>query len=184
MRKRPVVGSFINYFTSWRWTYYVVIIVRAVFFLFVFKPSLTSVLQWSTVELVLLVIFNPETHRPTLLRQKASRLSLSSPSSSSPSRPALLTSLRKSILTPFVLLIHEPMALLLDLWTSLLLAILYLFFNVFPIVFQEGHGLNQWQGGLMFLGLGAGLLAGAFMEPIWRRFVSPPCSFSFSKGFS
>jgi hypothetical protein len=33
------------------------------------------------------------------------------------------------------------MAVLLNLWTSLMLGILYLFFNAFPIVFGGIHGL-------------------------------------------
>jgi hypothetical protein len=35
----------------------------------------------------------------------------------------------------------EMMALLLSLWTALLLGILYLFFNAIPLVFRGNHGL-------------------------------------------
>lgn len=33
------------------------------------------------------------------------------------------------------------MAVLLNLWTALILGILYLFFNAFPLVFKRNHGL-------------------------------------------
>jgi hypothetical protein len=40
-----------------------------------------------------------------------------------------------------VILLTQPMAVLLNLWTALLLGILYLFFNAFPITFMGKHGL-------------------------------------------
>jgi hypothetical protein len=39
------------------------------------------------------------------------------------------------------ILATEMMALLLSLWTALLLGILYLFFNAIPLVFRGNHGL-------------------------------------------
>ena len=51
----PLVSGFINQNTSWRWTYYVVII-------------------WATVELAMLVLFVPETHGATILKRKAQRM--------------------------------------------------------------------------------------------------------------
>lgn len=45
------------------------------------------------------------------------------------------------ILLRSVILLTQPMAVLLNLWTALLLGILYLFFNAFPITFMGEHGL-------------------------------------------
>jgi len=50
----PVVGGFINYYTNWRWTFYVLII-------------------WAFVQWVLIAIFVPETYHPVLLRNEARR---------------------------------------------------------------------------------------------------------------
>ncbi|KAJ3560579.1 hypothetical protein NPX13_g9254 [Xylaria arbuscula] len=51
----PLVGGFINYYTNWRWTYYVIII-------------------WAFALLVLIFFFAPETYHPIKLREKARRM--------------------------------------------------------------------------------------------------------------
>ncbi|KZT61431.1 hypothetical protein CALCODRAFT_9894 [Calocera cornea HHB12733] len=81
----------------------------------------------------------------------------------------ILRSVIAACYTPFELLIHDPMALLLNLWTSILRGILYLFFNAFPIVFRE-HGLTLQQTGLTFLILGTGNLIGTSTQ----FFISGP----------
>lgn len=48
----PLVGGFINQYTQWRWSFYVLII-------------------WATVQLGLITLFVPETYPPTLLRRRA-----------------------------------------------------------------------------------------------------------------
>jgi hypothetical protein len=83
------------------------------------------------------------------------------------------------------IIIYEPMALLLDIWyaalfslitqsnsfdrSSLLLGILYLTFQGFPIIFGDNHGFNQQSVGLSFLGLGIGLLIVPFTQPFWNK---------------
>jgi hypothetical protein len=51
----PLVGGFINQYTNWRWSFYVLLI-------------------WAGVQLALIVFFVPETYHPVLLRQKAVKL--------------------------------------------------------------------------------------------------------------
>lgn len=48
----PIVADFINYFTSWRWTFYVLII-------------------WAAFNLAVIILAVPETYHPVLLRRKA-----------------------------------------------------------------------------------------------------------------
>jgi hypothetical protein len=63
----------------------------------------------------------------------------------------------------------EPMALLLDLWSALLLGILYLTFQAFPLIFRENHGFDTQSVGMTFLGLGVGMLLVIAIQPIFRR---------------
>lgn len=51
----PLIGGFINQYTSWRWTFYVVII-------------------WSAAILGSIILLVPETFHPVLLRNKARKL--------------------------------------------------------------------------------------------------------------
>jgi len=50
------------------------------------------------------------------------------------------------------------MAFLLNLWTSVILGILYLAFQAFPIIFGEVHSFNMQMTGLTFLGIGLGMV--------------------------
>ncbi|PTB77834.1 MFS general substrate transporter [Trichoderma longibrachiatum ATCC 18648] len=151
----PLLGGFINSFTHWRWTYYVLLI-------------------WAGVMWVAIVLFVPETYHPILLRNKARKLrkdtgddrwmAPSEKSTKTVSR-AILVSLQR----PFQLLIFEPMCLLLCLFCAILLGILYLFFGAFPLVFATNHGFELWQVGLSFLGIGVGMVVAMLTDPVWHR---------------
>lgn len=61
------------------------------------------------------------------------------------------------------------MALALDIWSALLLGILYLAFQAFPIIFEQLHGFNVQSVGLSFLGIGLGMVIGLATQPLWNR---------------
>lgn len=63
------------------------------------------------------------------------------------------------------------MALLLDTWNALLLGILYLAFQAFPIIFETHHGFNMQMTGLTFLGIGFGMVCAISSQPLWNRSV-------------
>lgn len=74
-----------------------------------------------------------------------------------------------ALLRPFEILLFEPMALILDLYSAILLGILYLFFGAFPTVFEGAFNFNLWQTGLTFLGMLVGMLAGAMSSSTWQK---------------
>lgn len=74
-----------------------------------------------------------------------------------------------SLQRPFQLLIFEPMCICLCTFTAILLAILYLFFGTFPLVFGTVYGFTLDKIGLSFLGIGIGLVGGVFTDPIWTK---------------
>lgn len=74
-----------------------------------------------------------------------------------------------SLLRPFQILAYEPMALILDLYSAILLGILYLFFGAFPFVFEGVFGFNLWQTGLTFLGMLFGMLIAALSSGFWVK---------------
>lgn len=49
------------------------------------------------------------------------------------------------------------MVFFIDLWNALLLGILYLTFQAFPVVFQK-HNFNMQEIGMSFLGIGIGMI--------------------------
>lgn len=56
------------------------------------------------------------------------------------------------------------MALLLDIWTALILGILYLAFEAWPFIFQRKHGFDLQQTGMACIGLGVGMCIGCLIN--------------------
>ncbi|KAF2098191.1 MFS general substrate transporter [Rhizodiscina lignyota] len=151
----PLVGGFINQYTNWRWSFYILLI-------------------WAGVQLALITFFVPETYHPVLLRRKAQELRKST------GNEAWIAPLEKhersipmtvfiSCYRPFQLLFFEPMCLNLCILSAILLGILYLFFGAFPLVFKENHDFTLSQTGLSFLGLMVGMIIAILSDPWWKR---------------
>ncbi|KAJ5344946.1 hypothetical protein N7541_007442 [Penicillium brevicompactum] len=151
----PLVGGFINAYSSWRWVFYVLLI-------------------WTGVLLVSMIFLVPETYHPVLLRRRAQKLRQETGDDrwKAPieklDRSVAQTVLR-SMYRPVLLLTLEPMCLCLCIFSAILLGILYLFFGAFQLVFSEVYGMVIWQRGLCFLGLFVGMVMAILSDPIWRR---------------
>jgi multidrug resistance protein len=151
----PIMGGFINYYSSWRWSWY---------FLIIF-----SVVVWMAI-----FLFVPETYTPVLLRKKAQqkRKETGDDRWKAPielSDKTVASTVLHFLYRPFLLLFLEPMSFNLCLFSSILLGILYLFFGAFPLVFRNVYGFNLWQIGLTFTGLMVGMLLAIASDPIWHK---------------
>ncbi|KAE9580831.1 Efflux pump [Colletotrichum fructicola] len=152
----PLLGGFINYYLNFRWTYYIMII-------------------WAAVILVMIFFFAPETYHSVLLRAKAQRLRKETGDDryhvpAEHSLPASKTrAVATSIVRPCQFLVFEPMCLCLNIFSAILLGILYLFFLAFPMVFRNQYDLNLWQGGLTFSGIIIGMCLAATTTQIWSK---------------
>ncbi|MCJ1313594.1 hypothetical protein MMC25_007273 [Agyrium rufum] len=152
----PIIGGFINQYTNWRWSFYVLII-------------------WSSVVLGLVVFFVPETYHPVLLRNKAIKLRKETGEEryKAPIEKmdrSIAQTVIRSCYRPFLLLTLEPMCLNLCIFSALLLGILYLFFGAFNIVFTNNHNFTLSQVGLSFFGLLVGMVLGVATDPWWHRY--------------
>jgi len=124
--------------------------------------------------MVAIFLFVPESYAPVLLKRKARKLRKDTGDQTywaplDRRETTLARSLLLSCYVPFQLLIFERMALLLDTWNALLLGILYLMFQAFPIIFENGHHFNIQTTGLTFLGIGIGMIMGLATQPLWNR---------------
>ncbi|PYI13135.1 bicyclomycin resistance protein [Aspergillus violaceofuscus CBS 115571] len=149
----PFIG--INYHLHWRWTYYIALI-------------------WSFLLLIAIILLAPETNslvKPRNERAKPdSNLGNERPTAQLGTTPRSTGRLLvQSLVRPFQLLFFEPMCLCLDLYSAILLGILYLFFGAFPLVFRTTHAMNLWQIGLRFLSIITGMLLGAASNPLWIK---------------
>ncbi|KAG1727260.1 major facilitator superfamily domain-containing protein [Suillus paluster] len=153
----PLIAGFINQHLYWEWTYRVQ-------------------LCWIFAEFLMLAIFVPETYVPVILKKKARRLrkSTADPKFYAPldrREGTLASAILVSCYRPFQLLLFDRMALLLDSWNALLLGILYLAFQAYPIIFEDVHGFNMQMTGLTFIGIGLGMLSAISTQPFWNRRV-------------
>ncbi|CAO1628434.1 unnamed protein product [Parajaminaea phylloscopi] len=134
----PIVGGFIQVSgTDWRWLFWVCTIFSGACFI---VTALTL----------------PETYAPAILKKKAKRIRKETEDDRYKAPLDLVEvnigSLLKGIfLKPFAMLAQEPMLLAMTIYMSFVYGVLYLLFEAFPIVFEEGHGFNTGVEGLMFI---------------------------------
>ena len=143
----PIIGGFITQsYLGWRWTAWITLIMAALF---------------GTMG----VLIVPESSHPKLLQDRAKKLRFETKnwaihSKADESQVDFRSILHNYGSKPFLMLIKEPVLLLITLYLSLIYGILYLFFEAYPISFQEERGWNQGVGALPFLGIGIGVLLG------------------------
>lgn len=143
----PIMGGFITQsHLGWRWTAWITLIMCAFF------------------GLIALVVV-PESFPPVLLQRRAAKLrhetknwALHSKLDETQISPRDICV--KYILRPYQMLIMEPILLLVTLYLALIYGILYLFFEAYPISFQEVRGWNLGVGALPFLGITIGVILG------------------------
>lgn len=134
----PIVGGFIFVSgTDWRWLFWVCTI-------------------FSGVCLILTALTLPETYAPIILKRKAARIRKETGDDKYKAPRDLVhlnaaSFLKSILLKPFAMLVMEPMLLAITLYMSFVYGVVYLLFEAYPIVFQEGHGFNAGVSGLMFI---------------------------------
>jgi MFS family permease len=142
----PSIGAFIGENVGWRW-------VEGVMAIF------TGVI-W-----VVICVFLPETYSPVLLHRRAKTLTqmtgLVYRSKFEEKGMKTVGQLFKvSLIRPWILLFREPIVLLLSIYMSIIFGTLHMFFDAFPIVYQEQRHWTEGIGGLAFLGVLVGVFIG------------------------
>lgn len=135
----------------------------------------------------MLIFFLPETLEANILHRRAQRLQRFMDSNNSEtslkvvSRPDADAELvdsakegREILLGVITLSLFEPLVLVLNLYISLIYALLYLWFESFPLVFGQIHRFSYGSLGLTFLGLFAGVLVGMAAYWIYLRLRVEP----------
>ncbi|KAH9968573.1 benomyl/methotrexate resistance protein [Russula compacta] len=143
----PLLGGFSAHFESWRWTIWE--------------------LMWlSAATLVLLFFFFPETSASNILYRRARRLRKVTGNPSVMSAPEIAAAAMSPrdlaidvLVRPFALNFQEPIVFALNIYIGLIYALLYIWFESFPVVFI---GIYHWREQLLGLSF-LGLFVGAFI---------------------
>lgn len=156
----PVMGGALaNASHSWRWCFRLQAILAA-------------------VSVVFISFFLPETYGPAILYRKVQRLRKSTGNGKlttqfeidHPPVSASQTCL-DTLWRPLQITLAEPMVMLINLYTSLLYLIFFLWFEAFPIVFVDIYHFNIVELGCSYLAVFFGIMAGAvaFFLLIYRK---------------
>ncbi|KAI9879166.1 MAG: hypothetical protein M1830_009365 [Pleopsidium flavum] len=141
----PIVGGFIGQSSrvSWRWTEWVTLII-------------------SGIVLILVVLFQPESYAPILLKWKANHLRNLTGDNRYKAEVEIREEtfsrrLRHALYRPFMLTAREPIIMLVALYLTVIYVILFTFLNGYTFIFTDVYGFSQGLTGLSFIGIGIGL---------------------------
>ncbi|TKA33354.1 hypothetical protein B0A50_00907 [Salinomyces thailandicus] len=148
----PVVGGWIVMYLDWRWTEWVTLIFSGFIF-------------------ILVVLFQPETYPPILLKWKAQHLRdlTGDPRYRAEieiRQESFLHRLQRALWRPFLLTSREPIIILIALYLTVIYIVLFTFLDGYPYIFTEVYGINDGLTGLCFLGIIIGLFGASALVPL------------------
>lgn len=156
----PIVGGFAAEHKGWKWTMWVSLMFSG------------AVLPF--------VLFLPETYKPVVLTRRAKKRG--TPLYSMPLLALLKFTLLVTLLKPVQMLVVEPIVLVWSFYIAVIFAVLFGFFEAFPIIFQGQYGMGLGVSGLPFIAVGIGLLSGVVFYIIYNNKVLIPLNPDGSRG--
>jgi MFS family permease len=142
----PVTSGFLQMTETWRWTFYQLI--------------------WLSFGTLVLLFTIPETLPSMVLYNKAKRLRRAKmPGYENVQAPVevedrTLTGIFKVALTRPWIIMFDPISFAAAIYMSVVYCLIYMLFEIYPIVFQEKRGWNPGVGELPLLGFVIGALIG------------------------
>lgn len=153
----PVLASYMGQtgVLSWRWTSWIILIM-------------------SGAILVLIIIFQPETYSPLLLKWKGKQLRQMTGdprfrSEMDMEKISLWNRIGGAMKRQFLITIHEPIILLISLYMTVLYIVLFTFFDGYTYIFSDVHGLSQGMTNIVWVAMYVGILFSTILVPFIYR---------------
>lgn len=150
----PVMGGYIasSSLISWRWVEWITLII-------------------SGLVLGLVLIFQPETYPPILLKWKAKHLREITGDERYKAAieirdDSFFSRIMTALYRPFLLTFREPIIILIALYLSMVYIILFTFLDGYNYIFGMIHHTSQGVTGLCFLGIVVGLFGASCLVPL------------------
>jgi MFS family permease len=150
----PVVGGFVGHssLVSWRWCEWITLII-------------------SGAILTLVILFQPETFAPILLKWKASHLRKIAGDDRFVAEVEIRADpfwkrLVHALYRPFILVAREPIIILFALYLTVIYIILFTFLDGYTYVFGETYEFSEGITGLAFIGIAIGLCGASLLIPL------------------
>lgn len=148
----PIIGGFAAESKGWKWTMWVS-------------------LMFSGAILPFLVIV-PETYKPAILSARAKKRGIKLVKKEA--GELVKMTIQDYITRPVEMLFVEPIVGLTSLYIAFVFAVLFGFFEAFPIIFRGEYRMSYGVAGLPFLAVGVGLILGVFIYILIDLFVTYP----------
>ncbi|RAH84787.1 synaptic vesicle transporter [Aspergillus japonicus CBS 114.51] len=151
----PVIASYMGQGTlSWRWVNWIVLIMGG-------------------LVLALIVLLQPETFAPLLLRWKARHFRRLTGDARFQSRmdldlgqTSILSRITSACARQFTLAVREPIILLLALYMTILYIVLFTFFDGYPYIFTDVHHLSQGLTNIVWVAMYVGIILAGLLVPL------------------
>ncbi|OGE54577.1 hypothetical protein PENARI_c006G07523 [Penicillium arizonense] len=153
----PVIASFIGQtgVLSWQWTAWIILI-------------------GSGAIMALIILFQPETYSPLLLKWKGKHLRKATGdnrfrSAMDMEKIPLFTRIGGALKRQFLITFQEPIILLISLYMTVLYIVLFTFFDGYTYIFTDVYGISQGLTNITWVAMYIGImLAGLLVFPIYH----------------
>ena len=153
----PVIASFIGQtgVLSWQWTAWIILIA-------------------SGAIMALIILFQPETYSPLLLKWKGKHLRNATGdnrfrSAMDMEKIPLFTRIGGALKRQFLITFQEPIILLISLYMTVLYIVLFTFFDGYTYIFTDVYGISQGLTNITWVAMYIGImLAGLLVFPIYH----------------
>lgn len=149
----PIIGGFAAEQKGWEWTMWIYLMASGLILPF--------------------VLLLPETYKPIILAHRAKKrgVNLYKP----PVNKQFVKNLAvNNLLRPIQMLMVEPIVSIFTIYIAFVFAVLFGFFEAYPIIFQGTYGMSLGVSGLPFLGVGIGLIGGVIFFIILDKTIYNP----------
>ncbi|KAL4784967.1 major facilitator superfamily domain-containing protein [Aspergillus varians] len=155
----PIIASYMGQGTlSWRWTNWIMLIM-------------------SGLVMALVMLFQPETYGPLLLKWKAAHFRKITGdrryrSEMDTQKVAIFSRITTACMRQFTLTVHEPIILFISLYMTVIYIVLFTFFDGYPFIFEDVYEISQGLTNIIFVAMYVGIALASLLVPlvyVWTK---------------
>lgn len=151
----PIMGSFATQAEGWRWSQWIQLIAGGLILPF--------------------IAVMPETHKGVILRRRAKKNKVNLKAFGKKEQKEFLkVTMTITIFRPLKMLVVEPIVFVFSVYVSFIFAVLFGFFEAYPVIYRGVYRMGLGVSSLPFLGIGIGLWIGSFFYMFLdRKYLFP-----------
>ncbi|KAK5779975.1 hypothetical protein RI543_002515 [Arxiozyma heterogenica] len=151
----PIIAGFACQYENWRWSQWILLFASGLIYPF--------------------ILLMPETHKGVILRKRAVKRKIKLKEFTREDQKEFLKiTLTITVFRPLKMLVVEPIVLVFSIYVAFIFAVLFAFFEAYPVIYRGVYLMDIGISGLPFLGIGLGLWLGSLLYIIIdRKYLFP-----------